>query len=109
MAMTREQVLAEMEADFEQMTAEQRTEILFTEGDKGWSPALLIEEVRNNTETGQQYVKNWSDNKDANALLDGLLAQLLGGAVTCGDPDCPNCHGEVRPFLDEADSEPSIH
>ncbi len=112
MSMTREQVLAEMEASFSEMTPEEQTAILFTEGDKGWSPALLLEEVRNNTETGQQYVENWSQNKESNAMLDQLLAQLLDGALTCGDPNCPNCKGEVRPFnqLDAGpDSEPTIH
>ncbi len=111
MSMTREQVLAEMEASFNEMTEEEKTGTLFTEGDKNWSPALLLEEVRNNTEIGQQYVLNWSDNKEANMMLDELLAGLLDGAMTCGDPNCPNCKGEVRPFLQTGtdESEPTIH
>lgn len=98
MGMTREEVLAEMEADFAQMTDEEKNGVLFRDADKDWTPALLIEEVRNATEYGVKYAESWSLNKEQNSLLDGLLAALLGDGMTCGDPDCPNCHGEVRPF-----------
>lgn len=99
MAMTREQVLAEMEASYEQMDEEIRSEVLFTEQGQDWTPTLLLQEVRDNTDFGNLYVEKWSQNKDAQAgSLEALLAALLGGGMTCGDPDCPNCHGEVRPF-----------
>jgi hypothetical protein len=121
MAMTREQVLAEMEADFELMTSEDRNSFLFTHEGKDWTPALLIQEVRDNTAYGQSYVQSWSANRDQQGQLEQLLAALLGGGpgalsgaglMTCGDPDCPNCKGEVRPFdqLDAApDSGHTIH
>ena len=98
MSMTREQVLAEMEESFGTMDEELKTKVLFREGDQDWSPTLLLEAVRNNTEFGVRYTKSWEQNKEDNAILDQLLGDLLGGAATCGDPDCPNCKGEVRPF-----------
>lgn len=116
MAMTREEVLAEMEASFQEMTEEEKTGVLFHEEGTDWTPTLLLEAVRNDTEFGQKYAQTWAANKDANAFLDSLLAQLLGGsgAMTCGDPDCPNCHGEVRPFdalpgTGTDDEDPTIH
>jgi hypothetical protein len=111
MAMTREQVLAEMEASFAEMTEQEQTEVLFSDGGIDWSPTLLLAEVRGDTDIGKKYVKSWSDNKEANAGLESLLAALLGGAMTCGDPDCPNCKGEVRPFGDATgtDDEPTLH
>jgi len=112
MAMTREQVLAEMEASFNEMTEEEQTSVLFTDGGVDWTPTLLLAEVRHDTETGQKYVKSWDDNKQSNALLESLLASLLGGGMTCGDPDCPNCHGEVRPFGElpaTGTDDPTIH
>ena len=99
MAMTREEVLAEMEASYAQMSEEIRSEVLFNEQGKDWTPTLLLQEVRDNTDFGNLYVEKWSQNKEAQAGgLEALLAMLLGGGMTCGDPDCPNCHGEVRPF-----------
>jgi len=114
MAMTREQVLAEMEADFEQMTEEDRNGVLFSDSGTDWTPSLLIQSVRDNTEFGQNYVKSWSANREQQAGLEDLLAALLGGGMTCGDPDCPNCKGEVRPFgalpgTGTDDEEPTIH
>jgi hypothetical protein len=116
MAMTREQVLAEMEADFEVMTQEERDGVLFTDSGTDWTPNLLIQAVRDNTEFGQQYVTSWSVNKEQKAGLMDLLTQLLGGGggMTCGDPDCPNCKGEVRPFdalpgTGTDDEEPTLH
>jgi len=114
MAMTREQVLAEMEADFEQMTEEDRSGVLFSDSGTDWTPNLLIQAVRDNTEFGQNYVKSWSANREQQAGLEDLLAALLGGGMTCGDPDCPNCKGEVRPFgalpgTGTDDEEPTIH
>jgi hypothetical protein len=118
MAMTREQVLAEMESSFAEMTEEEQNEVLFNDLGRDWSPVALLAEVRNDTEIGQNYVKSWSDNKEKNSLLESLLASLLGGRgvdglMTCGDPDCPNCKGEVRPF-DElpgtgTDGDPTLH
>lgn len=104
MAMTREQVLAQMEADYnEVMTEEERNEVLFTDSGIDWTPTLLIEAVRNDTDFGKQYVESWARNQEQQAGLQDLLAALLSGqgAMTCGDPDCPNCHGEVRSFDDE--------
>jgi hypothetical protein len=111
MAMTHEEVLAEMEASFSEMTEEERTSVLFSDQGTDWTPTLLLAEVRGNTETGQKYVKSWADNKDSNLLLESLLASLLGGGMTCGDPDCPNCRGEVRPFGQTGtdDSDPTLH
>jgi hypothetical protein len=99
--MTREEVLAEMEASFATMPEDIKTEVLFTEAGKDWTPTLLLEEVRNDTEMGQKYVKSWSANKEARAALLDIFDLLLGGdagAMTCGQPDCPNCKGEGRPF-----------
>lgn len=98
MAMTREQVLAEMEASFAEMTEVEQNEVLFSDLGRDWTPTALLAEVRGDTEIGQNYVKSWSDNKEKNVLLESLLASLLGGGLTCGDPNCPNCKGEVRPF-----------
>lgn len=112
MAMTREQVLAEMESSFAEMSEQEQNEVLFSDGGVDWSPSLLLAEVRGDTEIGQKYVKSWSDNKESNALLESLLASLLGGGMTCGDPDCPNCKGEVRPFGSATgtdDSDPTLH
>lgn len=110
MAMTREQVLAQMEEDYAQMDEEFRNEVLFTERDINWTPTLLIEEVRNDTEYGKLYVQSWSRAAEERALLDGLLSALLGdNPQTCGDPDCPNCHGEVRPLLGDTGTEPTKH
>lgn len=116
MSMTREQVLAEMEASFSEMDESTKTEVLFTDGETGYTPTLLLQAVRDNTEYGQRYVKIWEQNKVANAQIDALLAQLLGGGpqpgdMTCGQPDCPHCKGEVRPFdlNDLGDDDPTIH
>ncbi len=111
MAMTREQVLAEMEASYELMEEKTRSEVLFTEQGTDWTPTLLLAEVRNDTDFGRLYVEKWSQNKEANVGLEQLLAALLGGGLTCGDPDCPNCHGEVRPFdaTGSDDEEPTLH
>lgn len=115
MAMTREQVLAEMEADYEQMSEEERNSFLFAHDGKDWTPALLIQEVRDNTEYGQGYVQSWSANREQQAGLMQLLESLLGGdGMTCGDPNCPNCKGEVRPFgalsgTGTDDPDPTLH
>jgi len=102
MAMTRDEVLAEMEASYQEMTDEEKDGFLFSEQGTDWTPTLLLEAVRSDTDFGKLYVESWAANKQRTALLDDLLAALLGGggegAMTCGDPDCPNCHGEVRPF-----------
>src|SRR5258706_12515669 len=98
MSMTREQVLAEMESSYNEMTEEEQNGVLFSDLGVDWTPTLLLAEVRGNTEIGQKYVQSWSDNKASNAGLEELLAALLGGGMTCGDPDWPNCKGEVRPF-----------
>lgn len=113
MAMTREQVLAEMEASYEKMPQETRDKVLFNEQGRDWTPTLLLEEVRNDTEYGKLYVESWSRKKEEDDLLLQLLASLLGepgaDAMTCGDPDCPNCHGEVRPLLGDTGTDPTIH
>lgn len=113
MAMTREQVLAEMEASYEKMSEEKRNEVLFNERGQDWTPTLLLAEVRNDTEYGKLYAESWSAHKEEGELLRGLLAALLGdapeGAMTCGDPDCPNCHGEVRPLLGDTGTDPTLH
>lgn len=116
MAMTRDEVLAEMEASYEQMSEDIRSEVLFNEQGKDWTPTLLLAEVRSDTDFGKLYVQKWAQNKEAQAGgLEALLAMLLGGGgMTCGDPDCPNCHGEVRSF-DELPgtgtdgSDPTLH
>lgn len=110
MSMTHEQVLAEMEESFGQMQDETKTTVLFRENDQDWTPTLLLEEVRTGTEMGLRYAKLWEQNGESNAMLDALLEQLLGGGpqpgdLTCGQPDCPHCEGEVRPF-DLSDSDP---
>lgn len=116
MAMTREQVLAQMEADYELMSDEMRNGVLYTERGVDWTPALLIEEVRKDTEYGKLYVESWSKNQESKVALTKLLAMLLGGPspdgeelLTCGDPDCPNCHGEVRPLYGDTGTEPTKH
>lgn len=111
MAMTREQVLAEMESSYAEMTEQEQNDVLFSDGGVDWTPSLLLAEVRGDTEIGKKYVKSWSDNKESNVLLESLLASLLGGGMTCGDPDCPNCHGEVRPFdaTGTDDEDPTLH
>lgn len=107
MGMTRDEVLAEMEASFSEMTEKEQNEVLFNDSGVDWSPSLLLAEVRGDTEIGREYVKRWSESKEANA---SLLAALLGGGMTCGDPDCQNCHGEVRPFdATGTDDGPTIH
>ena len=105
MAMTRDEVLAEMTASYERMTEDQRNEVLFNERGQDWTPTLLLAEVQNDTEYGKLYVESWGIKKEEDELLLKLFAALLGGGgpdggelMTCGDPDCPNCHGEVRPF-----------
>ena len=113
MAMTRDQVLAEMESSYAEMTEQEQSDVLFTD-DNGvdWTPTSLLAEVRGDTEIGQNYVKRWSESKESNSLLESLLASLLGGGLTCGDPDCPNCKGEVRPFGSATgtdDSDPTLH
>lgn len=60
MSMTREEVLAQMESSFKEMTPTQQTTSFFSEEGKDWSPALLLEEVRNDTEMGKRYVAQWS-------------------------------------------------
>ena|SRR5271157_484180 len=100
--MTREEVLTEMEASFETMPEELKTSVLFNYADQDWTPTSLLEAVRSGSEMGLKYADSWAQNKaDQQALLD-MLDALLGppgpNDMTCGDPDCPNCHGEVRPF-----------
>jgi len=111
MAMTREQVLAEMELSYAEMTEQEQNDVLFADGGVDWTPTLLLAEVRGDTEIGKKYVQSWSANKEANAGLESLLAALLGGGMTCGDPDCPNCHGEVRSFdaTGTDDEDPTLH
>jgi len=77
--MTREEVLSEMEADYKLMNEEERAGVLFTEEGQDWSPTLLIQAVRDNTEFGQKYVKSWSQNKEARKQIDEFFAALLGG------------------------------
>lgn len=112
MAMTREQVLAQMEASYEKMPQDIRDKVLFHEKGQDWTPTLLLAEVRNDTEYGKLYVESWAREQEERQLLEGLLAALLGepgaDAMTCGDPDCPNCHGEIRPLLDTG-TEPTKH
>jgi len=102
MAMTREQVLAEMEEGFTQMSEEDKTTVLFSYEDKDWSPNLLLEEVRQDTDFGKKYVEEWSRNKEDRMALESLLDTLLGAGdgMTCGDPQCTNCRGEKR-LLDQ--------
>jgi hypothetical protein len=110
MAMTREQVLAQMEADYEIMPDEIRNKVLFTEEGVDYTPTLLIAEVRNDTDFGKRYVQSWARNVEEQSALFDLLGVLLGGdGMTCGDPDCPNCKGEVRPFNQKTGSDPTIH
>ena len=114
MAMTREQVLAQMESDYELMTDDVRNGVLYHEDGVDWTPTLLIAEVRNDTEYGKKYVQSWSQNQEDKDALRKLLAFVLGGGdgeglMTCGDPDCPNCHGEVRPLLGDTGTEPTRH
>jgi len=103
--MTRDDVLAQMEQDFALMDEATRNEVLFNAEGTDWTPTLLITAVRDNTDFGKQYVERWSQNQEAQeSQLRDLILQLLTGAegeMTCGEPDCPNCHGEVRPFGDE--------
>ena len=71
--MTREEVLAEMEEDFRFMTTEEQETPFFAAADgKDLSPKNLIEEVRNDTELGKQYVQAWSDNREAMAFYDAM-------------------------------------
>ena len=96
--MTQAQVLVQMEESFGRMKEEDKTRTLFNDGEKDWTPTLMLEEVRGDTERGQKYAKNWAQNQEDIAMLT-LLDGILGGAgMTCGDPNCQNCHGEVRPF-----------
>lgn len=53
-------MLAQMESSFSEMTPATQTTPFFTEEGKDWSPALLLEEVRNDTEMGKRYVAQWS-------------------------------------------------
>jgi hypothetical protein len=76
--MTREEVLAEMEADFAIMNEEEKNMFLFTHEDQDWTPNKLIVEVRNSTPFGLLYVEQWSANKQARVSLDQLLALLMG-------------------------------
>lgn len=110
MAMTREQVLAQMEASYEKMPQDIRDKVLYNEMGQDWTPTLLLAEVRNDTEYGKLYVKSWAQEQESRAALEGLLAALLGegDGMTCGDPDCPNCHGEVRP-LGDTGTDPTVH
>ncbi len=116
MAMTREQVLAQMEADYALMTPDFREEALFVEDGIEWTPTKLITEVRNDSDYGKKYVQSWSQHQENlqkdNEILD-LLTALLGGGdqslMTCGDPNCPNCKGEVRPLLGDTGTEPTKH
>ncbi len=100
--MTREEVLVEMEVSFAEMPEELRTTVLFADGGTNWTPTLLLEEVRKDTEIGKRYVQSWADHKEGDenllALLDALLGQPGPDDMTCGLPDCQHCHGEVRPF-----------
>jgi hypothetical protein len=102
--MTRDEVLAEMRASFELMTDKQKNEVLFNEQGQDWTPTLLLAEVQNETEYGKLYVQAWSRNKEKILMEDLLFALLTGQGLdgqplmTCGDPNCPNCKGEVRPF-----------
>ena len=79
--MTREEVLAEMQADFDTMTEEEKSEKLFERDSKMWTPRLLLEEVRNDTEIGKWFMGVWEENKNADAQMQAIesaLAQLLG-------------------------------
>jgi hypothetical protein len=116
MAMTREQVLAEMEASYAKMPEETRNRVLYNEMGTDWTPTLLLAEVRNDTEYGKLYVQSWGAKKEQDDQLLQLLQALLGGGgaegeeiLTCGDPDCPNCHGEVRPLYGDTGTEPTKH
>ncbi len=113
MAMTREQVLAQMESDYAQMPDDLRNEVLFSQEGTDWTPTLLIEAVRSDSDFGKKYVESWSRNQEERAALQDLLTALLGGGggdlMTCGDPNCPNCHGEVRPLYGATGTEPTKH
>lgn len=98
--MTQEQVLAQMEESYATMPEDMKTQVLFTEQGTDWTPTLLLQAVRDNTEFGQLYARSWAHDKEDKAALLSLLDALLGpgDGMTCGQPDCPNCHGEKRPF-----------
>jgi hypothetical protein len=99
--MTREEVLAEMEASFAEMPEDMKTEVLFSDGNTDWTPTLLLEEIRNDTEMGKQYVVAWSDRQDMLRILDSILGPVSPNGMTCGLPGCNHCHGVVRPFNQE--------
>lgn len=114
MAMTREQVLAQMESSYAEMTDDEKNEAVVERDGVSWTPTMLLAEVRNDTDFGKEYVEMWSKNQDALAMEDLLFALLGGELMTCGDPNCPNCKGEVRPFgalpgTGTDDGDPTIH
>lgn len=103
--MTQEEVLAQMESSFAEMPEDIKTTVLFTENGTDWTPTLLLEAVRNDTEFGRLYAKSWAVDKEEKSALLSLLDAILGppgpNDMTCGNPACPHCKGEVRPFTED--------
>lgn len=89
--MTHDETLVEMEKDFNLMTDKEKDTILFFQDGKDWSPKLLLEEVRNKTEMGLSFAKQWASNHEAVQAL----ANMLGISVEelMSDPTQAHQHG----------------
>jgi hypothetical protein len=87
--MTREEVLAEMETSFNNdLTEPDRHTPLFEKDGKEWTPAMLLEEVRNSTEIGNWYVQQWSSYQEHLTALQPvreMLTKLLSGDLSVLD------------------------
>jgi hypothetical protein len=96
--MTREEVLTEMQEGFDHMTPEVRETTILTKDGKNWTPNMIMEAIRNDTEDGQRFAREWSEDRDLQAKeeedMKMLLDLLLGGAPPppCDDPACTACH-----------------
>ena len=78
--MTREEVLAEMESSYAEMTPEEQNSVVTADDNgKEYTPTMLLQEVRGDTEVGKLYVQAWSQNKDARADMEKIIAALMGG------------------------------
>lgn len=105
--MTHEEVLAEMEKSFSDMTPPDRQEVVVKIDGKTFYPKDVLEEVRSGSELGHRFSAAWAQSNESESVMMDALATILGmdkndpgflaeakklmaseDHFTCADPSC---------------------